>query len=76
LAKYGRQAYAHARRAAEDGWTDAFLLVGMAYEDGVGVEKNIRTALTWFLAGASKGDAFAQKKYEALRNVGVNAFRR
>jgi TPR repeat protein len=47
----------------------------MAYEDGVGVEKNIRTALTWFLAGASKGDAFAQKKYEALRNMGVNAFR-
>jgi TPR repeat protein len=76
LVKYGRQAYVHARRAAEDGWTAAFLLVGMAYEDGVGVEKSERTAANWYLQGCSKGDEFARKKYDHLVYRGVEAFRK
>jgi uncharacterized protein len=76
LRQYGRHAYMHARRAAEDAWPEAYLLVGMAYEDGVGVRKDERTAVTWYLQGASKGDRFAQKKYEQLRNRGVEAFRK
>jgi TPR repeat protein len=76
LVKYGRQAYIHARRAAEDGWKEAFLLVGMAYEDGVGVKKNERTAVNWYLQGYSRGDEFARKKYDHLRNTGLEAFKK
>jgi TPR repeat protein len=73
--RYARHALAHARRAAKDEYFEAYALLGMAYEEGLGVEKNDRTALQWYLKGATAGDVYAGKMHEKLRNRGVNAFR-
>jgi hypothetical protein len=76
LARYPKRAYAHARRAAKDEWSDAYALLGMAYEDGVGVDKDVKTACGWYLKGASKGDRYAERKVEILRGKPVLGFKR
>ena len=63
----GRAAWVHARRAAEDGVRDAYALVAMGYEKGVGVEKSDRMAVAWYARGASAGDKYAEKKLDSLR---------
>jgi Sel1 repeat len=65
----GRAAWVHARRAAEDGVRDAYALVAMGYERGIGVDKNERMAVTWYLRGASAGDRYAQKKLDSMRGA-------
>jgi TPR repeat protein len=63
----GRAAWVHARRAAEDGVRDAYALVAMGYEKGIGVEKSDRMAVAWYARGASAGDKYAEKKLDSLR---------
>jgi hypothetical protein len=76
LGRYPRRAYAHARRAAEDEWAEAFALLGMAYEQGVGVERDLKMACSWYLRGASAGDVYAERKVEVLRGRPVFGFRK
>jgi hypothetical protein len=76
LARYPRRAYAHARRAAEDEWAEAFALLGMAYEQAVGVDKDLKMACSWYLRGASAGDVYAERKVEVLKGRAVFGFRK
>jgi TPR repeat protein len=68
-ASLARAAWVHARRAAEDGVRDAYALVAMGYELGVGVEKSERMAAAWYARGASAGDKYAEKKLDSLRTA-------
>jgi TPR repeat protein len=70
LRKYAKLAFMHARRAAKDGWGDAHALIGMAYESGIGVEKDNQAALAYYLKGASTGDKYAEMKAEGMKMRG------
>jgi TPR repeat protein len=68
LQKHGKFAFLHARRAAKDGWGEAYCLLGLAYENGIGVQKDVDAALNWYLKGASVGDKFAEKSAEKMKH--------
>ncbi len=44
-------------KSAEDGSTEAYYYLGEAYYNGLGVKENKKRALTYYRAGAEKGDA-------------------
>ncbi|MEZ6020191.1 MAG: SEL1-like repeat protein [Planctomycetota bacterium] len=55
-----REEIAEIRQAAFDGVPDAQYELGCAYAEGLGVPRNPRTALRWFLKSAEQGHAEAQ----------------
>ena len=52
--------FAGFKKAAEQGDADAQYSLGVAYENGYGVEKNYREAVKWYEESAKQGDADAQ----------------
>jgi TPR repeat protein len=53
-------------KAANQGFTDAEINLGIYYEDGLGVEKNIPEAIKWYAKAAEKGDTYAAEVLEEL----------
>src|ERR1035437_10044439 len=53
------------RRAADLGFPDAQFLLGSAYDDGKGVEKDSVEAVRWYRLAADQGDATAQSALAA-----------
>jgi len=63
--KDAEQAVSWYRRAAEAGWTDAQLNLGLCYSNGNGVAKDAEQAVLWYRRAAEAGHADAQS------NLGV-----
>ena len=57
--------------AAKQDYIPAFYKIGYAYENGIGVQQNIRKAVEYYKIGAEKGDASAQANYGCLFRDGV-----
>ncbi len=55
-------------KAAEEGDVDAQLELGLLYENGRGVSKNINEAVKWFTKAAEQGDERAKKALEELKS--------
>lgn len=47
-------------KAAESGYTDANLQLGMMYQDGIGVTRDPALAIRWFQKPAEEGNPWAQ----------------
>lgn len=47
-------------KAADTGYTDAHLQLGMMYQDGIGVRKDPSQAMKWFRKPAEEGNPWAQ----------------
>jgi TPR repeat protein len=48
------------RQAAEQGHTEAQIMLGIAYENGLGVDKDTSEAVVWYRRAAANGYADAQ----------------
>lgn len=57
--------------AAQQGYTLAYNNVGIAYKEGIGVNKDLRLAIEWLKKGAEAGEDFAQCNYGDLFKDGV-----
>jgi localization factor PodJL len=55
------------RRAADDGVVDSQFNLGLLYESGSGVDRNLPEAYKWFTIAADGGDAQAQASAGQLR---------
>ena len=51
-------------KAAEKGWPQSMFYLGLAYEGGLGVDKDVKEALKWYKKAAAKGHEQARKKVE------------
>ena len=63
-------AYKEFREAAEEGHADAQFNLGLMYEHGIGVGKNEKEAIVWYLKAAEQGSAFAQYNVAVLYENG------
>jgi TPR repeat protein len=57
-------------KSAAQGYVDAEHNLGVLYEDGRGVTKDISKAIEWYTKAAEKGDAFAAKRLRRLIELG------
>jgi TPR repeat protein len=69
--QHERLAYAHATRALLGSVPLAFGLMGKAYEEGIGCEKDLTLAEKYYYEGGKKGDGLARERSDALRNQGI-----
>ncbi len=64
------------RAAAEEGHADSQFNLGLMYEQGIGVSKDEKEAVDWYLKAALQGNAYAQFNlavlYENGRGTDVN----
>jgi len=64
------------RAAADEGHSDSQFNLGLMYEQGIGVEKDEKEALVWYLKAAQQGNSNAQYNsavlYENGRGCDVN----
>ncbi|KAF9151298.1 hypothetical protein BG015_006844 [Linnemannia schmuckeri] len=58
-------------RAAEQGFADAFVAVGVMYQNGNGVSKDYATAMDWYRKGAQLGNTDAQLNIGFLYRSGL-----
>ena len=58
------------RKAARQGLPAAESMLGIAYENGVGIKENLRTAVKWYLLGANHGDPISQTSLASLYEQG------
>ncbi len=62
--------------AAEEGHADSQFNLGLMYEKGIGVSKDEKEAVVWYLKAALQGNAYAQYNlavlYENGRGIDVN----
>ena len=61
MEKDAREAVKWFRKAAEQGYPDAQFALGVAYEEGGGVEQNSVEAFKWFHEAADQGLRLAPK---------------
>ena len=54
------------RKAAERGLADAQFILGFMYENGYGVEQDLRKAREWYQKAANQGNEDAKKVLERL----------
>lgn len=64
-------AVAHASRALFDKVPLAYGIMGKIYEHGIGTKKNLEKAEKLYFEGGKKGDTWARKRSDELRNRGV-----
>ena len=57
--------------AVKQGYAGAYCNLGLAYEDGWGVNKNMRKAVEILKIGAEKGEPYAQANYGRMYRDGV-----
>jgi TPR repeat protein len=57
-------------KSAAQGYVDAEHNLGVLYEDGRGVTKDISKAIEWYTKAAEKGDAFAAIRLRRLIELG------
>lgn len=62
--------FANLRFAAEDGHAESMFLLGVAYAQGRGVEKNDSAAARWFHQAARRGHARARTSMGYLYSIG------
>ena len=55
------------RRAAEQGYTDAQVLLGIAYESGRGVRQDLALAQEWYGKACDNGDQIGCNNYLRLK---------
>ena len=60
------KAYKYFEKAAYHGHQQAQYFFGLAYEKGIGVEKNISKAYEWYKKSADQGNEYAQYSLYAL----------
>ena len=60
LKKMGQQAVTWIRKSAEQGNAFAQYSLGVCYENGYGVPKDLEEAVEWYRKSAEQGNAFAQ----------------
>ena len=53
-------------RAAKENSSGAMYMIGLIYENGYGVAKNLATASAWYLEAANMGHDGARRAYERL----------
>jgi TPR repeat protein len=72
-----KQDYAEAiclyRKAADQGYADAQVNLGVLYENGAGVKRNLFEALRWYRKAADQGDTDAQKCVTKLSALLANS---
>ena len=54
-------------KAAEQGDADAQCNLGMCYEDGDGVEKDLQKAIEWYTKAANQGNTNAKQALARLK---------
>lgn len=69
--QYARTAYAHATRALIGGVPQAYGLMGKAHEEGIGCKQDKVLAEKYYFDGGTRGDSFARKRGDILRNQGI-----
>lgn len=69
--EHARLAVAHASRALFDKVPLAYGIMGKIHEDGIGTKRNLEKAETLYFEGGKKGDTWARKRSDELRNRGV-----
>lgn len=69
--EHARLAVAHASRALFDKVPLAYGIMGKIHEGGIGTKKNLVKAEKLYFEGGKKGDAWARKRSDELRNRGV-----
>ena len=60
---------------AEKGGADAQFHLGLLYEDGVGVEQDLKKAATWYRRAAESGNEYAQFKLGGFYHFGTGVER-
>jgi TPR repeat protein len=63
-------AYKEFRAAAETGHMDSQFNLGLMYENGIGIAKDEKEAIVWYLKAAEQGSAFAQYNVAVLYENG------
>lgn len=53
-------------KSSEQGNIKAFCNLAICYEEGTGVEKNLKTAIAYYRKAANQGDKFAEEKLMKL----------
>lgn len=71
LKEHTRLAVAHASRALFDKVSFAYGIMGKIHEDGIGTRRNLVKAEKLYFEGGKKGDTWARKRSDELRNRGV-----
>lgn len=69
----GQDSLVHIRFKAEDGHADAMFLLGIAYAQGRGVDRDDTTAAYWFLNASKKGHVRAHATIGYLYATGRGA---
>lgn len=61
-----KEAFGWYSKAAEKGDAYSQLMLGIMYEEGLGVRKDLKKAAKWFLKAAEQGDTYAQSRYDDI----------
>jgi len=59
-------------KSAEEGYTPAYISLGLMYEDGHGVWKNLNEAKKWYEWAAKNGSKHADKRLKILSQAENN----
>jgi hypothetical protein len=62
-------AFSYYRKAAEQGDADSQFMIGEMYQNGEGVEKDLKSAAEWLMKAASQGNENARRNLAKIKGA-------